>query len=179
MMSISPTWSRRRRRALSAAALAVLLAGGGAATAVVPRWSAPAPTVRLLGRLAPSRRIDFTLDLVLPGARALRASLTAIENPRSRQFHRYLDAQQFGARYGLPVARLAELERTLARAGLTVTERYPQRTALRVRGSVGAVRRLFGVAIGRFDDRAGERWHAPLTQPAIPRSLAAAVSAVS
>src|SRR4029077_12405455 len=115
----------------------------------------------------------------LPGARALRASLAAIDDPRSPQFHRYLGARGFGERYGISASRLAGLEHALARAGGRVTESYPQRTALRVRGSVAAVRRLFGVALGRFADRSGARWHAPLSRPVIPRSLAALVSDVS
>ena len=171
---------RPRVRRSAALALAVVLAGGGATALALGSWrSAPAPAVRDLGRLAASRRLDFTLDLVLPGERALTASLTAISDPRSPQYRDYISAQQFGERYGISSRSLARLERRLAEAGVRVIESYPQRTALRVRASVAAIGRLFRVAIGRFADRAGERWHAPFSPPVIPPALRHVISDVS
>ena len=168
---------RRRALAVAVAVIALLLAAGAGALAGLAA-SSSAPAVTLLGRLAPARRIGFTLELVLPGERALTRSLAAIEDPHSSQFHHFIDARTFGARYGLPSGRLARLERELVRDGIRVDETYPQRTALRVSASVRVVTRVFGTTIGRFADRAGDRWHAPLGAPVLPRALASSVSAV-
>jgi len=170
---------RGRRRALALAGAALALAGAGGALGGWQLQSAPAPAVRLLGRLAPAHRIGFTLELVLPGAKALDRSLAAITDPRSPQYRHFIDARTFGERYGLSAPRLAALERLLARDGLRVTESYPQRTALEVSGTVATVRRMFGVAIGSFADAAGEGWHAPLGRLRIPAALAGLVSDVS
>jgi kumamolisin len=161
----------RAAAALALAGIAVGIVGWG-------RAPSPAPATQLLGRLAPARRIDFTLDLVLPRARALDRDLAAVIDPRSPQFHHYISAAEFGARYGISTRALAGLERELVRDGVRITESYPQRTALRVSAPVSAITRLFGVAIGRFADRAGDAWHAPLGRPAIPRALAPLVSDV-
>jgi kumamolisin len=128
---------------------------------------------RLVGPTAPDTSITFSLVLRLPGEAKLRA---ALDSPRRA---RPMTAAAFGRAYGLPERALRRAERRLRAAGVRVVGRYPQRTALEVRGSAAAVQHLFRVRLGDFVDAAGRPYRAPLDRPSVPPALASAVDAVA
>ncbi len=105
--------------------------------------------------------------------------LRAIENPRSKAYGETLTPAQFGARFGLPEARLGALRRELGVHRLTITRVFPQRTSMRIRASVGALESLFGIRLVDHIDPHGARYFAPATPPRIPTWLAGAVQGVT
>jgi subtilase family serine protease len=171
------------RRSLSYLLVAIVLAAGGA-IAVTSLSGAHTPAAAAAsrehptatGRLSPSTPISFTLELRSAHGRRLQRTLNAVENPRSKHFRSFIDARSFGARFGLSRAALAQLKATLRRHGLTVAAGYPQRTALTVRGTAASVGRLLSVRFVTYRNGAGDRWHAPVGRPRLPRALRRFVS---
>jgi kumamolisin len=64
-------------------------------------------------------------------------------------------------------------------AGLRIEHTFPQRTTIEVRGTVASIDGLFETRLARYVDAAGDRYHAPSTEPVIPRTLERAVLGVS
>jgi kumamolisin len=134
----------------------------------------------VLGPTDPRASMDVTLVLRPRDPGALRAYLDTLA--AGTEPARFLAPSAFGARFGPTDASIEGIRRALAAAGLTITTTYPQRTAIRARGPVGAVERLFAVrmldhqTIGTAGNT--ERFHAPEATPTIPRSMRPGVSAV-
>jgi subtilase family serine protease len=133
---------------------------------------------RLIGPTDPSQVVDATLMLRIPGQDGLRSFLAGLNDPGSPRYHRFVSAAELGARFGLPRARIDRLEAQLRAGGLRVVDRYAQRTALRIEGTVGALNRTFGVGLSDFVDPQGRRYHAPIGAPQIPAGLRDAVADV-
>jgi kumamolisin len=167
----------KRKRSAVAVTLAVcaLLAGAGAATLELGANGAAARVRRPATRgVSGARAIQFTLVLRLPGAARLRRRLTALEDPRSRSFRKFIAPAQFGSRFGLSRGQLASLARRLHRAGLRTTASYPQRTELGVSATAATVERLFRVRLLAYGSA-----YAPAGTPTISRGFAPMVQAVT
>jgi subtilase family serine protease len=168
------------------ALIAIVLAGAGAVPAVdairSDRASRPAHrsvSPRLLGPASPTQPIDFSLVLRLPGRARLDRFLAAVQDSRSPDYRHFIGPRTFGARYGASDAAIRAAERRLAAAGIVVTRKYPQRTALEARGRVSAVSSLFGVRLGDYADARGRRFHAPLRSAVVPRALTPVIAGVA
>ena len=163
--------------ALASAFLVVL---GGAGPGAVPANHAAigAPPTRdlVLGPTDPSALVRATLVLRTADPVGLRRYLAAVESRRTPGGS--LTPGAFGRRFGLPAAHIERIRMLLARAGLTVTTSYPQRTALGVEGTAAAVDRFFDVRM--IDHRAGGvgRYNAPASDPVIPLPLRPDVTSV-
>jgi kumamolisin len=169
----------RRRLAALGAALAVsalLIAPGlpaGSAASRPPRGAAPA------GRpLRPAAAVEFDLVLRLR-ERALARYADGLFDASSPLYGHYLSPAQFGRRFGVGTNALASLSERLRRLGLDAVRSYPQETALRVRATAAAVRRVFGVTLREYVDPSGERYGAPNAAPVVPHALTPWVAAVS
>jgi kumamolisin len=169
----------RRRLAALGAALAVsalLIAPGlpaGSAASSPPRGAGPA------GRpLRPAAPVEFDLVLRLR-ERALARYADGLFDASSPLYGHYLSPAQFGRRFGVGRSALASLSERIRRLGLDAVASYPQETALRVRATAAAVRRVFGVTLREYVDPSGERYGAPNAAPVVPHALTRWVSAVS
>jgi len=111
--------------------------------------------VCVLGATNPRMRIDASLVLALPGRAELTRFLASTSRAGSASYGRHLAPRQFGARFGLPLSRIAALISALEGHGLTVTATYPQRTALQVAGSVATFERDFGTLLHNRIDAQG------------------------
>jgi kumamolisin len=131
-----------------------------------------------LGRTDPEKKLGFTVVLRFRQA-ALDRYLRELENPSSPNYHHYLTARQIGRRFGISDAALARVKARLAAAGLTVTETYLQRTAIRARGSVARISAFFRTSLGDFKAADGRVYHKPLRPPAIPPDLRRSVAGVT
>jgi subtilase family serine protease len=150
-------------------ALALASSGGGHART----------TTRTLAATDPTKQIGVSLILRMPHRAALDRFLTAIENPRSSSYGQTLRPSQFGARFGLPTPRLAELQRALRARRLTVARVFPQRTSMLIRGTVGELESVFATHLVDRVDTRGQRYFAPATRPRIPGWLATDVQGVT
>ena len=159
--------------AVAALTLAAVAAPASAAGRSAPR-SAGAGTTRL-GPAPADATVSLTLVLQFPGRAALAAYVAAQQHQATPS---WLTPAQIGARFGLPAAQLDAATARLAAAGIHVTERYDQRTALRADGSVRDVERLFGVRLDEYRGRDGIRYQAPSRTPHVPADLAPAISSV-
>src|SRR5205807_3071200 len=93
-------------------------------------------------------------------------------------YHHFIDAKTFGSRFGLSTRTLHSISQVLAADGVRITGSYPQRTAIDARAPARLVERLFGVTMMDYVAPDGRRFHAPTVAPAVPASLAGAVTAV-
>ncbi|MDQ2984057.1 MAG: S53 family peptidase [Actinomycetota bacterium] len=166
-----------------AAVLLVAALGAAVTVAAVARpgkRATPSPRgERLLGPTPAAQTVAFTLVLRLPGKERLARFLREVNDPASPRYRHYIDAKQFGTRFGLDGAVLRKVTRRLERQGLAVTASYPQRTTLEVRGPASALRRVFAVRLNEYRDAKGRKFHSPASKPRVPRALAAAVTGVA
>ncbi len=167
-------------------ASATLAASLGACGATTPRGARAGHVLRpgsdgstIVGPTSPGRRLEVSLVLRLPGRAALDRFLSASDDPHSSGYRQTTTPAQFGARFGLSSRRLTGLRRSLSAHGLTVTQTYPQRTAMRVSGSAQLLEAAFSTRLEDRIDRRGLRYVAPTSTPRLPPWLASDVTAVT
>jgi len=172
--------TRSRGRVVAAAlALALLATTGVLAFSTGRSARRVALSARLLGPTEANQSINFSLVLRLPGERKLQQLLAAVYDPRSPQYHHFIDARMFGDRFGLSNAALASVRRVLSAAGVQITGEYPQRTAIDARAPAAVVDRLFATRLLEYVARDGRRFHEPQQPAVVPMQLRGAVTAVA
>jgi kumamolisin len=133
----------------------------------------------VVGPADPALKVDVALSLRGRDAEGLRAALADFADPASPAYGQLVTPDAFGDRFGLPAADEDQLVATLTAAGLTVSGRVPQRTSLRVSGTVADLERVLGVTLQQLaDPRTGATYVASLTPPIVPPSLAGAVAGI-
>jgi kumamolisin len=156
---------------LAAAAGAVAAGSSGSVTS--------SPTqVRLLGATRMDAPVSFSLVLRLHQAR-LERFLAGLYDPRSRLYHRFIDAREFGRRFGVTSRQLSALVDVLRRRGISVARAYPQRTAVDAFAPAGVVERFFHVRLMDYRGPGARRFHSPLSRPRIPTPLSGIVTGVA
>ena len=137
-----------------------------------PAHAAPATSApRAPGANRPARTL--TVSLVLRGDSAgVDAAIAALNDPTSPEYHHFLSPQEYASRFGADSATVASLAATLRAAGLRVPMATASAGLLDAQGTVGALDALFGVQLGDYCDKHGERYIAPDVTPHIPTSLA-------
>jgi kumamolisin len=125
--------------------------------------------------------VSVTLVLSLPAAKEAESLVTALNSPGDPQFHKFLTAQQFAARFAPTDASVAKVIASLAKYGLTA-ERTTA-TTLKVAGTAAAMEQAFGVTLHSYevqahDDAPGYTYHAPLNRATIPAEISGSVTAV-
>lgn len=136
-------------------------------TATSQVGSPMSPQAADLGPTPANEQVYFTISLHLPGKADMDAYIAGLSVPGSASYGRYLDAAQFGARFGLPDLELHRVVAWLQDAGLS-TEPMPQRTSVAVRGTAGEVNRLLGITLADRRRADGARYHVALGTPRVP-----------
>jgi subtilase family serine protease len=163
--------------------LAVLAAGAGLAVGLALTGAGAHPAAppvaadRVVGPMPGAAPVEFDLVLRLQ-KRKLDRYLAGLYDPGSPVYGHYVGPSSFGRRFGLSATALGALVRRVRAAGFHIVARYPERTSVRIRGSVASVRRAFGVTLEDAVTASGHGYHAPDRAPVIPRSLALWVDAV-
>lgn len=160
------------RRASRPAAVALVVATALATLAAPASATRRARGVVDLGPTPGRTAVTVTVALRLPGQDALAAFLAAQAGSVTPV---HLSAAEIGARFGLPAARVDAVAARLAAAGVHVTERYEQRTAVVATGTAAALERFFTVRLHEYRGGDGARYRAPTRAPRIPSDLADAV----
>ena len=171
--------------------VAATMAAGGSAAATSPRQpggrgggpalAAPAQVTggqaRLLGATKLTQPLRLVIGLNTPRAAEEEAFLQSLQDKKSPNFHKYLTAAQWNARFAPSAADEARVVAWAAQHGLKVTKRYPNRLLVDVEGSVGSVQRAFGVRIENY--RLGARsFYSNDRSVALPAGLAGIVASV-
>ncbi len=108
---------------------------------------------------------------------ALRLFIDELQTPGSANYHKWLTAQEFGARFGVAQQDLDMIARWLTGHGLQVNLIYPSRMMIDFSGTAGQVREAFRTEIHALEVN-GVRHIANMSDPQIPAALAPAVVGV-
>jgi kumamolisin len=143
--------------------------------------SAAVPGAVDRGPIDPGTPISITIALSLPNLSEAEKLQQAIYTPGDAQFHHFLTAEEFVARFAPSSADIARITGALVRYGLTAEKTTA--TTLKVTGMPAQFERAFSVSLHRFDVNAhdsapGYSYHAPMSRPAIPPEIAPAVTAL-
>jgi kumamolisin len=125
--------------------------------------------------------VSVTLVLSLPAAKEAESLVTSLNTPGDPQFHKFLTAQQFAARFAPTDATVARVIASLVKYGLTA-ERATA-TTLKVTGTAAAMEQAFSVTLHSYeveahDNAPGYTYHAPLSRATIPAEISGSVTAV-
>jgi kumamolisin len=125
--------------------------------------------------------ISVTMALALPGLKDAETLQQALYTPGDPQFHQFLTADRFVARFAPTDADIAKVVAALAKYGLAVEKTTA--TTLKVTGIPADMERAFSVSLHSYevaahDNVPGYTFHAPLTRATIPAEVSAAVTAV-
>jgi kumamolisin len=125
--------------------------------------------------------LSITIALRLRDLDQAENLLKALHTPGDPQFHQFLSANQFVARFAPTDADVAKTIAVLGKYGLTV-ERTTA-TTLKVTGPPADMERAFSVSLHSYevpahDNVPGYTFHAPLTIATIPAEISALVAAV-
>ncbi len=154
--------------------LCLLVASANAATpAAVDRGP--------LTALAAKTPISMTIALGLPRLSDAEALQQALYTPGDPQFHRFLTAQEFAARFAPTDAEIAKAIAAFAKYGLRAEKTTA--TTLQVTGLPADIERAFSVSLHGYlvpahDKIAAYTYHAPLSRPAVPSEISLPVGAI-
>lgn len=109
---------------------------------------------------------------------ALSAFLATLTDRTSPNYHRYLAAGQFAARFGPTHATLAAVRSTLTHDGLRVTGVSSDGLLVKFAGSTAKVETAFSTRLARFRTTAGVTGEATTSAIRLPSTISADVSAV-
>ena len=151
------------------------------------RSPAPYPTAATpkaidRGALAETTPISVTVTLKLRDPEGAESLLKAINTPGDAQFHKFLTADRFAARFAPTQADLAKVAASLSSYGLTV-ERATAVT-LKATGTPADIERAFAVKmhsyeVPAYDSVRGYSYHAPVGAATIPAEISPLVTAVT
>ena len=109
--------------------------------------------------------------------RALDAYTESLSEKGSPNYHHWLSAAEFGARFGLAQEDIDAVTGWLKLHGLTVGTVYPDRVTIDFSGTAAQVREAFLTEIHAYDVK-GVRHIANSSNPQIPAALAGAVTGI-
>lgn len=133
-----------------------------------------------LGQVDDGLPMEHMQLLLKPSAEqqaALDAYTASLTDKGSKNYHQWLTADEFGARYGVAQPDIEQLKSWLASHGLTVNLVYPNNTVMDFSGTAAAVREAFGVEMHGYMAN-GVRHIANASDPSIPAALAGVVRGV-
>ncbi|MGO9716698.1 MAG: protease pro-enzyme activation domain-containing protein [Steroidobacteraceae bacterium] len=162
---------------------------GALAAASAPRVAVPYPTAMTpkavalgpLEALSSDTPIAFTIALRLPDLEAAEKLLQSVSTPGDPQYHQFLTAAQFVARFAPTKAEVARVIAALGKYGLSAEQTTA--TTLRVSGRTADIERAFSVSLHSYevpahDNAPSYTFHAPLTHATIPAEISDSVAAV-
>lgn len=105
---------------------------------------------------------------------ALESFLAQQSDPTSSNYHRWLTAAEYGARFGLAQQDLAIITKWLVSYGLTVNTVYANGVLIDFSGTAGQVCSAFHTEIHQIEQN-GHRMFINISTPQIPAALAPAI----
>lgn len=146
-----------------------------AADAPFPQDAAPI----VVGPADPGATVEVSLALRGQDPDGLKRALSELSDPTAPGYGRTMSPAVFGERFGLSKAAEDQLLATLEAQGLTVIQRVPQRTSLKVSGTVATVDAVLGLDLQLLRDPAGGgAYIAAVAPPVVPATLADSVAGI-
>lgn len=165
--------------------LATAVAATGTASATPSRMSVPhtkpawTAHARQLGNASNNAGVTARVYLAPRGGlAALARTATAMATPGNAQYHQFLSAAQYRARYGVTDATVRTVSHYVRSAGLHVTGVGASNRYVAVRGTVAAAEKAFGTSIARYSHN-GHTVQAPARTLTVPADIRSAVLTVS
>jgi subtilase family serine protease len=177
---------------LAAAAVTLSLGAAGVASATsAATASAAAPRVQRLGTPAQipsgaqslgapssSQIVNATVTLSPRDPEALAAFAEQVSTPGSAEYHNYLTASEFAARFGATDAQVATVRQALAAKGLQLGALAPNRLSFEVTAPAPTIARAFAVTLHSYRLPDGRTGMAPTQAPAVAPAIAGVVQGV-
>lgn len=135
-------------------------------------------TARRLGAVPGSEMIALDIVLAPRQSAALTALASAVSDPSSPSYRRYLPAGAFAQRFGATSRTLSALERSLRARGLDPTGVSGNRLAVHVVGRARAVERAFATPLTAYRLADGTTGFANSNAPLVPALRSSPVQAV-
>ena len=130
-----------------------------------------------LGTANSAQHLRLAIGLKAPNAAKEEAFLASLQDKKSPNFHHYLTAAQFNARFAPSAAAEASVVKWATANGLTVTQRYANRMVVDLDGTVGAIDKALGVQINNY--RLGNTaFYSNAKSANLPSSIAGVVQSV-
>ncbi|MGA8555635.1 MAG: S53 family peptidase [Candidatus Acidiferrales bacterium] len=160
------------------------MAQSAAVRTAMPYPNAATPKAIDMGPLAAksgATPISVTVALRMRNLDQAESLMKSLSTPGNPQYHQFLTAQQFVARFGPADAVVAKVVAGLAKYGLTVER--SSATTLKVTGPPADMERAFSVSLHSYevpahDNAAAYSYHAPLSHATIPAEISPSVAAV-
>ncbi|WP_063770627.1 S53 family peptidase [Streptacidiphilus carbonis] len=183
-----PSGSPRRPRFRTAALLALPLVMAGAVVpaaaaqgrqdrvvlpATLPSWAAPSAD---RGEVAPAAPVTVRVYFAGRDRRGLEALATAVSDPRSLSYGRYLTPAQIKQRFAATPKQVQAVRGWLTGAGFRVLSTTPH--FLSVQGDAKSVRQAFGTQLHSYR-KDGRTYRAPAAAATVPAAVAPSVLAVT
>jgi len=125
----------------------------------------------------PLEHLQLQLQRSAAQEQAVEAFIDALHNPKSPEFHKWLSAQEFGARFGVAASDLDTVQQWLAGHGFQVNFVHPNGMIIDFSGTAGLVKAAFHSEIHRLDVN-GVAHIANASDPSIPAALQPVVAGV-
>ena len=125
----------------------------------------------------PLAHMQLLLQRAPEQERVLASAIDALHDPKSSTYHQWLNAEQFGAQYGVAQADITKVTNWLTARGFKVHRVYANALTIDFSGTAGAVRDAFHTEIHRLSVK-GERHFANMSDPQIPAALAPVVKGI-
>jgi subtilase family serine protease len=178
--------ARARRRRLGAASLAVAALTGSLVTAMAATANASAASPATVagtaptwatasadrGQVAPGTSVNSTVYLAGRNQAAMQAYATAVATPGNSQYHQYLSAAQYQARFGSTSAQQSAVQSWLRSAGLHVVSANSQE--IEVSGTAAQTEAAYSTSLHNYAVK-GKTYRAPSSDAKVPASVGADV----
>jgi subtilase family serine protease len=105
----------------------------------------------------------------------VKQQIDAMHDPASPQFHRWLTAEQFGARFGVHPQDSEAIQEWLKSHGFTVNQAYKNGLLLDIAGSAKQIRDTFHTEMHNLVLPNGDKHIANIRDPQVPAALAPAI----
>ena len=131
-----------------------------------------------IGALPSAQDLGLGVALKPRDANALAAYAAAVSTPGSPEFHRFLSAKEFAARFAPAPSIVSALVRTLKADGLRVGSIPQNRLLIPVTGTVKGVETALHTHVDAYRLAGGSLGWAAAVAPSLPRAVANSISSV-
>lgn len=124
-----------------------------------------------LGTTADATQMTVSIILKLQNAADLDAFIADSVDPRSNRYHKFLNVNQFRARYAPSNGQINKVVHYLQGLGITVNEIYDDNLVIKATGTAGQFSQAFSTTLHDYADDKGRRFQRPVSKPQVPNLL--------